>query len=235
MPVDLAMLPLIVERIQADHPDCVLHIRSVQDDGSGATVTITVEDLADRSDEAFAQDVETLRSDLVILQQRLQQEERLRLAFEAKYSAVVQDILPMMMERALPRTEVNIGHITGPNTIEGTTMSKDTYNIHGQAGAVGKNAHAHDMTFQQAWNQSNIDLAQLAEELTRLRAAMKQETQGTREQDKAIVSVADAEEAAVKGDGPTVLQHLKAAGTWALGVAEKIGVTLAAEAIKRAM
>jgi hypothetical protein len=97
---------LIIEQLQAQHPDSSLHIRSVQDDGSGATVTITVEDRAGRSDEAFAQDVEALRGDLVMVQQRLQQEEQLRLTFEAKYSAVVQDILPMMMERALPRTEV---------------------------------------------------------------------------------------------------------------------------------
>jgi hypothetical protein len=110
----------------------------------------------------------------------------------------------------------------------------DTYNIHRHAGAIGKNAHAHDMSFQQVWNQSNIDLPRLAEELTQLRAAMKQETEGTREHDKEIVAVADAEETAINGDGPTALGHLKAAGTWALGVAEKIGVSVAAEAIKRA-
>jgi hypothetical protein len=117
--VDIAMLPLIVERLQAEHPNCVLHIRSVQDDGSAAAVTITVNDLAGRSNEAFAQDVNVLRSDLITLQHRLQQEERLRLEFEAKYSAVVQDILPKLLERALPRTEVHVGQITGP-TIMGS-------------------------------------------------------------------------------------------------------------------
>jgi hypothetical protein len=233
--VDLAMLPLIIERLQADHPDCALHIRSVQDEGSAATVTITVEDLAGRNPEAFAQDVKILRGDLATLQQRLQQEERLRLEFETKYSAVVQDILPKLLERALPKTEVHVGQITGPTIIEGTTMSRDTYNIHGQTGAVGPKAHAHDVTFQQVWNQSGLDLPRLAEELARLRAVMKQETEGTREQDKAIVAVADAEEAATKGDGPTALRHLKAAGKWTLGIAEKIGVALAVEAIKRTM
>ena len=233
--IDLAMLPLIVERLQIEHPDSLLHIRSVQDDGSGATVTIIVEDLVGRSEKAFAQDVELMRSFLTTLQLRLHQEERLRLQAEASYRTMVEDVLPKLLNRTQPKTEVHIGQITGPATIEGTTMSKDTYNIHGQAGAVGKNAHAHDMIFQQVWNQSNIDLSQLAEELTRLRAAMKQETEGTREQDKAIVAVADAEEAAIKSDGPSVLQHLKTAGTWALGVAEKIGVSVAAEAIKRAM
>ena len=60
----------------------------------------------------------------------------------------------------------------------------DTYNISGQAGAVGPGAHSHDNDFQQI--QSGIDLPKLAEELGRLRAAMKGETTGTREQDKAM-------------------------------------------------
>ena len=50
-----------------------------------------------------------------------------------------------------------------------------------------------------------------------------------------MVAVADAEEAAAKGDGPGALQHLKGAGKWALGVAEKIGVSVAAKAIEKVM
>jgi hypothetical protein len=46
--VDLAMLPLIVERLQLQHPNSKLNIQSVQDDAGGAAVTITVEDLQDR-------------------------------------------------------------------------------------------------------------------------------------------------------------------------------------------
>jgi len=115
--------------------------------------------------------------------------------------------------------------------IEGPTMSRDTYNISGQAGAVGPGAHAHDMTFQQ--NQAGgLDLPKLAEELGRLRKAMKDSATGTPEQDKAV---ADAEDAATKGDEPTTLRYLKSAGTWTLGFAQKIGVGLAVEAIKKAM
>ena len=44
-----------------------------------------------------------------------------------------------------------------------------------------------------------------------------------------------ADAAAAKGDGSAMLRHLKAAGTWALGIAEKIGVNVAAEAIKQAL
>ena len=57
----------------------------------------------------------------------------------------------------------------------------------------------------------------------------------TREQDKAVGAVADAEEAAAKGDGPTALRHLKAAGKWTLGIAEKIGVPVAVEDLKRGL
>ena len=60
---------------------------------------------------------------------------------------------------------------------------------------------------------------------------MKGETTGTREQDKAIGAVADAEE----GDGPAALRYLKGAGTWAFGIAAKIIVPVATEALKKAM
>src|SRR5262245_57871120 len=53
----------------------------------------------------------------------------------------------------------------------------DKYSVSGQAGAVGPQAHAHDMTFTQTWNQleSKVDLARLADELQRLRQAMERE------------------------------------------------------------
>jgi len=47
--------------------------------------------------------------------------------------------------------------------------------------------------------------------------------------------VADAEDAASDGDAPTALRYLKSAGTWTLGIADKIGVSLATEVLKKAM
>jgi hypothetical protein len=81
----------------------------------------------------------------------------------------------------------------------------------------------------------SLDLPRLAQELACLRAAMKQETESTSEQDEVVGAVAAAEKAAAQGDGPATLRHLKAAGKWALGVAEKIGVAVAAKAIETAM
>jgi uncharacterized protein YjbI with pentapeptide repeats len=226
-PVDLAMLPLIIERLQAEHPDCALHIRSVQDDGNGATVTITVDDRTGRQDDAFKKELVQLQ---VRLECAIEERDYLRQRQERWFleaSSKIQDLV------RLPTQEIHLHRPSGRVTIEGINMG-DTYNT-GQAGAVGPNAHAHDMTFQQVQNQGALDLPRLAEELARLRAAMKQETEGTAEQDEAIGEVAKAEKAAGQGDDRTMLQHLKAAGKWTLGIAEKIGVAVAAEAIKRAM
>lgn len=111
----------------------------------------------------------------------------------------------------------------------------DTYKA-GQAGAIGPNAHAHDMTFNQIWNemQGAIDLTQLANDLSRLRQEMKKEAIEP-EQDIAVSEIAKAEQAAKSGDGPKALQHLKSAGKWAFDVATKIGTSLAVEAIKKTM
>ncbi len=93
-----------------------------------------------------------------------------------------------------------------------------------------------NMTFQQIWNQSGgeIDLAKLATELGRLRAAMRSEGSEP-EHDIAVGYVAAAEKAAGDGDGPMTLENLKRAGVWALSVAEKVGVGLAVAAIKSAV
>lgn len=111
----------------------------------------------------------------------------------------------------------------------------DTYKV-GQAGAVGPNAHAEHMTFTQQWNEAaaDTDLGALAEQLAKLRQAMKSEATAL-DQDKAVGAVAEAEDAARKGDGPTVFQRLAAAGKWALDMAIKIGAEVAATALKKSL
>jgi hypothetical protein len=111
----------------------------------------------------------------------------------------------------------------------------DKYTV-GQAGVVGPHGHAHDMTFNQIWNQSasDIDLPTLAKELSTLRTALKKETKEP-QHDSAVGEIASAEIAAMKGDGPGALQHLAKAGKWAFEIATKIGVTVAAAALKVAL
>jgi hypothetical protein len=112
----------------------------------------------------------------------------------------------------------------------------DKYDVSGQAGAVGPHSHAHDMTFTQIWNQldAKFDLAQLANELQRLREALEREATEPA-QKLAAGAVAAAEQSARQKDGPKVIEYLKTAGVWALKVSEKIGVALATEALKGAL
>jgi hypothetical protein len=111
----------------------------------------------------------------------------------------------------------------------------DSYNAQ-QAGAMGPNAKASNMSFQQIWAHScaDLDLARLATELRDLRAEMKSRSTEI-DHDAAIASVGAAEQAASEDDGPTVLKHLKRAGHWALEVATKIGTTVAAKALENAI
>ncbi len=113
----------------------------------------------------------------------------------------------------------------------------DTYNVKKSGvGVVGPHAHAHDMSFTQITNQieKSVDLEQLANELAKLRLAMKQAAIEA-EHDIAVSEVAKAELAAKEKDVSKVVEYLKSAGKWALDVAVKIGVPLAIEALQQAI
>jgi hypothetical protein len=111
----------------------------------------------------------------------------------------------------------------------------DRYDVQGQVAAVGPNAHVHDVTFNQLWEQSSeqIDLQTLAAELGNLRAALRSEAK-TPDDDQIVADIGQAELAAKNGNGPDALRHLRNAGKWALGVATSIGAAVAAAAIKSA-
>lgn len=106
----------------------------------------------------------------------------------------------------------------------------------GQVGAMGPNAHAHDITFNQIWAgaAAEIDLTQLAAELGAFRAALVAEATEP-EQYVAIGEVAAAETAAKTADGPKALEHLRKAGSWIWDVATKVGVGVAIGAAKTAL
>ncbi len=112
---------------------------------------------------------------------------------------------------------------------------RDQYKA-GQAGAMGPGAHAHDMTFNQIWNEAsgNIDLTVLARELAELRSKLANEAKEP-EHYISINTVASAESCAKKGNGPKALEYLSKAGKWVLDNATKIGVPVATEALKKAL
>ena len=111
----------------------------------------------------------------------------------------------------------------------------DSYTV-GQTGAVGPNAHAENVSFQQIWQQSagGLDTAKLAEELATLRDHLRQSA-NTPEQDESIAEISKARVAATDNDGPRALEHLRKAGKWALSGATAIGTAVAAAAIKAAI
>lgn len=113
---------------------------------------------------------------------------------------------------------------------------RDKYEAKGQIGVVGAGAHAHDMTFNQIWieNKNDIDLPALAAELLKLRLKLRDEATEA-EHYSSMGAIASAESCAKKGDGTGALEHLSKAGKWALGIAEKIGVPVATEALKVAV
>jgi hypothetical protein len=117
--------------------------------------------------------------------------------------------------------------------IRGDLNFGDKYTA-GQAGAMGPQAHAHDLSLHQisAQQLGQIDMRVLATELKSLRREMRQAATEP-EQDIAVGQIASAEAAAQKGDTSSVIRHLKDAGKWAFDVATKIGVTVASEAIKK--
>jgi hypothetical protein len=120
-----------------------------------------------------------------------------------------------------------------------TYIMGDNYDVTGEqvvGFAVGPNAQAHDISFNQIVNQieQTVDLFQLADELARLRQAMSKEATET-EQHIAIGEVAKGEQAAKAKDSIKPVQSLKSAGGWALEVATKIGVSLASDVLKNSM
>ena len=111
----------------------------------------------------------------------------------------------------------------------------DKYTV-GQAGAVGPNARAENIQFQQIWLQSSsdLDIGQLADELKLLRGHLRQ-LADTPQEDEAVAEVSKAQAAALEGDGAGAMRHLRQAGKWALDGATAIGTAVAAAAIKASL
>jgi len=112
----------------------------------------------------------------------------------------------------------------------------DKYVASGQIGAVGPDAHVHDVTFNQVWSNfpaGEEALPDLAVELEQLRVHLRSVAQ-TRDQDAEVASIGAAAAAAESNDGAGVMRHLSKVGKWALAAATSIGTALATAAIKHA-
>lgn len=113
-------------------------------------------------------------------------------------------------------------------------MVRDIYRGE-KVGAIGPNAISKDTTFIEYCSMAEgSDLTVLANELGKLKAEM-QKTAAKTEQFESLLAVSAAEDAAMGGDIATVMEKLRATGSWVLDTATKIGVPVAVEAIKKAV
>lgn len=121
----------------------------------------------------------------------------------------------------------------------GATLVIGTNYFAQQVGAMGPNAHAHDMSFNQLWNEEGpkINLRELGRELVELRTAMRKVAKTTKH-DIAVAEIAAAEQFTLKGAGPAAFSHLRNSGRWALTIARRhhldVAASVIASSLKRA-
>ncbi len=112
--------------------------------------------------------------------------------------------------------------IDNPSPIYNVTMGEDSQCV--ITSGIGNN-----VVFNDSFNTQ--DMLQLADELSLLRKALKNESNSP-EEDIAIASVAFAEISARNGDKSGLLTNLKSAGKWVFDVATKIGISVTAKVIE---
>lgn len=234
-PIEIATLPALIQQLEARYPGCILRLHSIEEGPGGATVTLVVDDpgeIVPTAIEALKAELEERGQALIIAERTALEAQNQREKAEYALGYLAHEVLPSLVRSVQPKYAISLTQ-GGPSVI-GDSQG-DIYHIPGQAGAIGPGAHAHDMTFNQLWNQSShsMDLQALATELAMLRQHLRRVAVEPNH-DVAIGAVAEAEMAAKAGNGPKVLEWLSKAGQWVLDNAEKIGVGVATAALKTA-
>jgi uncharacterized protein YjbI with pentapeptide repeats len=216
-PLEIATLPTLIQHLE-ELKGCALRFVSINIGAGDAVVELALENTKNKTSE-----------DIEVIKQAVQSEAERNI-----------QILREILESKEGKIKKLKGKVEGlKETISDLWKEEkgDTYNISGQAGAVGPNAHAHDNTFNQLVNQFNqsIDLSALAKELSELRQAIKDKQDSSPQADIALVKVAEAEIAAGEKDTAKVIEHLKAAGKWTMDFAGEIGKDVVVAVIKQAM
>jgi hypothetical protein len=205
--LEFVTLPALIQHLEALHEGCKLRFESIQDDSGGALVSVVIDD--DAHDTSPAQ-MEQLR---VQIQTEVEHKAlQLRLALREKEGIILRlggqvQALQWTVDELLLNQKPNV-FLTG-----GDVNIGDEFNVSGQAGSVGPNAHIHDITVHQIVSQLDklTDFGQLANELVILRKAMTHEATENLHY-IAVGEVAKAEEAAKNKDPSKVVESLKAAG-----------------------
>lgn len=134
------------------------------------------------------------------------------------------------IEDALRNPRINTHYFPAAQNV----INNNVININNNSGHIQQGNVNSIQSNVSSSNVLRMDLHSLCLELGRLREALVKEAR-TSEQFGALAEVVAAEEAANKGDEPgtrNALAKLKGAGKWVIATAEKIGISLAAAAIK---
>src|SRR6266511_351325 len=225
-PLEIATIPALIKHLEDSRPGCGLRLVSIHEDAGGVVVELAVEG-DDNSPEQLKQlitEIETTAQRAIEFERKFLAEEKQRLQLEG---ALKQS--DAIIDKLILRPSVNF---QGDYKHMGST-----YNVPGQAGAVGDNASASNMTFNQIVNhfQQSIDLQALATQLAELRQAMSEKQGSSPQSAIALGKVAEAEIAAQEKNPSQVMMSLKAAGEWTLDFAKEIGKDVVVEAIKQSM
>ena len=154
---------------------------------------------------------------------------------EAELSAIASDIFPNEEDNGTGKIHAILSvqtMIVNQTFNQEITMSQ--YFNSGNVAAMGDNAHAENTTQQIiviGQENEEIDLLALVPLLSDLRAEAIKKASAP-EDYKAIGDIKAAEEAAAKGDKPTVLASLKSAGNWTLGIAKELGASVVVKLIE---
>jgi hypothetical protein len=232
-PYEVATLPALIQHLE-EVKGSALRLVSISEGAGGAVVELAIENIENQPPE----EIERLQAALQTEAQQRAEYQRLaltereiRLQLQGgleESRRIFSEFIAHQKPTYLLKSEGDIRMIDDKG---------DTYNISGQAGAVGPNARAEHNTFNQTVNQGNdsLDLVALAAELTQLRIAIAKMQDPSPQAAIAVGEIAKAEIAAGEKDTPKVMGHLKVAGKWAFETATKIGTSIAAEVIKKSM
>lgn len=133
------------------------------------------------------------------------------------------------VDKYLEKSQSNIIKQSGGILI----MNSDSYYAN-QVGAQGNSARSDGNIFLNLSSQHEFSLEKLSEELSVLRAKLKDEAVNA-EHDIYIGAIAQAESYAKQNNGAKALESLGNAGRWSLDAATKVGTTVAAKALSIAL
>ena len=113
------------------------------------------------------------------------------------------------------------------------TMIENQYNINeSQISSIGNENKISDNTFNQQNNTEAIDMLKLSDELRLLRESLVNKATEP-EHFISIGNIAQAEQAAQRGESQRIAGYLKSAGEWAFETAKEIGVDIVTDLIKK--